>query len=79
MKGIEIEHTYGSQYSPNQLVDNQNKEEVGNSPELEAVAEEEVPQSAKKGPSWKSNYNMSMFSDLLRQWFSDDEDSDFQH
>ena len=79
MKGIEIEHTYGSQYSPNQLGDNQNKEEVGNSPELEAVAEEEVPQSAKKGPSWKSNYNMSMFSDLLRQWFSDDEDSDFQH
>ena len=79
MKGIEIEHTYGSQYSPNQLVDNQNKEEVGNSPELEAVTEEEVPQSAKKGPSWKSNYNMSMFSDLLRQWFSDDEDSDFQH
>ena len=79
MKGIEIEHTYGSQYSPNQLVDNQNKEEVGNSPELEAVAEEELPQSAKKGPSWKSNYNMSMFSDLLRQWFSDDEDSDFQH
>ena len=79
MKGIEIEHTYGSQYSPNQLVDNQNKEEVGNSSELEAVAEEEVQQSAKKGPSWKSNYNMSMFSDLLRQWFSDDEDSDFQH
>jgi len=79
MKGIEIEHTYGSQYSPNQLVDNQNKEEVGNSPELEVVTEEEVPQSAKKGPSWKSNYNMSMFSDLLRQWFSDDEDSDFQH
>jgi len=79
MKGIEIEHTYGSQYSPNQLIENQNKEEENNTPELESVSEETAQDTVKKGPSWKSNYNMSMFSDLLRQWFSDDEDTDFKH
>jgi len=79
MKGIEIEHTYGSQYSPNQLIENQNKEEENNTPELESVPEEIGQDTVKKGPSWKSNYNMSMFSDLLRQWFSDDEDTDFKH
>ena len=79
MKGIEIEHTYGSQYSPNQLIENQNKEEENNTPELESVPEETRQDTEKKGPSWKSNYNMSMFSDLLRQWFSDDEDTDFKH
>ena len=79
MKGIEIEHTYGSQYSPNQLIENQNKEEENNTPELESVPEETRQDTEKKGPSWKSNYNMSMFSELLRQWFSDDEDTDFKH
>lgn len=77
MKGIEIEHAYGSQFAPNQLIDAQQVQE----PELEVVEEQTDPPqkpTVSKGPSWKSSYNMSMFSDLLRQWFSDEEENDFK-
>jgi cell division protein FtsA len=79
MKGIEIEHAYGSQFAPNQLMDSQQAQREVNGPELEIV--DDAPahkQQKQKGPSWKSTYNMSMFSDLLRQWFSDDEENDFK-
>jgi cell division protein FtsA len=79
MKGIEIEHAYGSQFAPNQLMDSQQAKREVNEPELEIV--DDAPahkQQKQKGPSWKSTYNMSMFSDLLRQWFSDDEENDFK-
>lgn len=75
MKGIEIEHAYGSQFAPNQLMDAQQE------PELEVVEDQTNPPQkppVSKGPSWKSSYNMSMFSDLLRQWFSDEEENDFK-
>ena len=79
MKGIEIEHAYGSQFAPNQLMDSQQTQRDVNEPELEVV-DEAPPQKPqpRKGPSWKSTYNMSMFSDLLRQWFSDEEENDFK-
>ena len=79
MKGIEIEHAYGSQFAPNQLMDSQQAQREVNEPELEII--DDAPthkQQKQKGPSWKSTYNMSMFSDLLRQWFSDDEENDFK-
>ena len=81
MKGIEIEHAYGSQFAPNQLMDSQQSQRDVNEPELEIVDDSQTPpqkQQKQKGPSWKSTYNMSMFSDLLRQWFSDDEENDFK-
>jgi cell division protein FtsA len=81
MKGIEIEHAYGSQFAPNQLMDSQQSQRDVNEPELEIVDDSQTPpqkQQKQKGPSWKSTYNMSMFSDLLRQWFSDEEENDFK-
>jgi cell division protein FtsA len=81
MKGIEIEHAYGSQFAPNQLMDSQQTQRDVNEPELEVVDDSQTPpqkQQKQKGPSWKSTYNMSMFSDLLRQWFSDEEENDFK-
>ena len=81
MKGIEIEHAYGSQFAPNQLMDSQQSQRDVNEPELEIVDDSQTPpqkQQKQKGPSWKSTYNMSMFSDLLRQWFSDEEENDFR-
>ena len=79
MKGIEIEHIYGSQYAPNQLEDVQNKNNEATTPELEEVIADTQPPKKQKGPSWRSSYNINMFSDMLRQWFSDDEDVDFKH
>ena len=79
MKGIEIEHIYGSEYAPNQLEEVHNKNNETTTPELEEVIADAQPQKKQKGPSWRSSYNINMFSDMLRQWFSDDEDVDFKH
>jgi cell division protein FtsA len=74
MKGIEMEHHYGSEFAPNHFIEKEVPAEEKK--ELEDVVIQN-PAPKKKGPGWSSPYNMSMFSDLLKQWLSDEEDQDF--